>query len=812
MIDITSNISNLFKYYKTVNASPSSRLEPQTTSINGRPFLLVPNDNSFCIYNLQDLSLQFMGPFFKNIECIGYSGHRVFVGGISTSDFGLDNAFGKLYVVVRSEIVETHEISGGAKKICLCGEYLVVLNGNNEICVYDICDDSVILKFLHKIVISKTCECGENDILQILHPYGHKNKVVVVCSDGTMILLNVRTHKEIFRFNIGKKIFYIEQTSVADILGLFLSDGTVRLFNIRKNSIVFDIVDYKDFFFAECEKAIINNNDDKYDKYDNNNNNDDKDNNNNNIDDKDNNNNNNNNDDNNKYDNNNDDNNKYDNNNNDDNNDKETIEKKHPPIIKLKKTIKFHGSFMLVVIGGRLGFYDLEIKKEVFFKDNSKEEIFFGSFINDDVFLVVSTGGIFLYNIEDFTVLKSRKIFSGGVDHVVGIDDRKFVVSGDAGVFRVDVYCDEQNCYLKSIENITAIDGDENGLVISGDNSICVIDRIGKFRKVADTRAEWVKTYGDFLMFGRDKRFFVMNNKSGRVCFEGTEEHSIIAGHFDHNRAVLLTTHEIVEYTCENLCKQRTVLYNLENLNLNTEMKIVKINDNKIFTVGNIIVAKIKNTLIVIFGEKHRTYPCDAFCIEHTDNPNKMLGVTYGAQFFLYDLVSGTLIEHITASLPLTHILLIGQMRFILLVDSQNNIHLLSNNSLFVKLKNAASLAALSGYKSSSTAPLAVSRIKGTFTEELAVYKTLPVNNDLAIKGLTENEVFSILAMIEKDIINNCDFSLIRILNKILTYKGKIIKEHHIKNIKQIIKKFWNETDIRMISALGNLTIGKNTI
>ncbi|MCA9750457.1 MAG: hypothetical protein KC414_15205, partial [Romboutsia sp.] len=70
MLEIIDSKSNLFKYYRTQNSITSNTHIPLLNNINDIPYGLVSTGETFYIYNLQDLSLQFMGPYFKKISNI----------------------------------------------------------------------------------------------------------------------------------------------------------------------------------------------------------------------------------------------------------------------------------------------------------------------------------------------------------------------------------------------------------------------------------------------------------------------------------------------------------------------------------------------------------------------------------------------------------------------------------------------------------------------------------------------------------------------------------------------------------------------
>ncbi|KAI5179495.1 hypothetical protein PAEPH01_2667, partial [Pancytospora epiphaga] len=259
MFKIVSTSNNLFRYYRTPTSFTTNRLLPQIKLIGAVPYLLVPTENSFYVYRLENLQLHFMGPMLEGLSGVYFNNYDILA---SSKDV--------IHRVDRGDVIFTYQFDGPVKEMVKFGEYLIVRLGDREIVILeqilndkesvlpvDLEVEAVVKANMIKETDVNAENCDEREelidkgeflkevyrfkvienIWKIFHPHSYSNKVIIIYESGNVEIYNVYTRKSIFRFNLEQKIVGVGQTSVLDVLGFILEDGTVRIFNIKKNKL-----------------------------------------------------------------------------------------------------------------------------------------------------------------------------------------------------------------------------------------------------------------------------------------------------------------------------------------------------------------------------------------------------------------------------------------------------------------------------------------------------------------------------------------------------------------------------------------------
>ncbi|KAM0680755.1 WD repeat-containing protein 36 [Glugoides intestinalis] len=237
------NASTPFKFYRTATVITSKSHHPSITEFNDSFYVLIPTDNSYAIYNLQSLTLHFLGPYFQSISSILHSGRFVYVASESV-----------IFKVDRGDIVEkvefpgveilemvsfgTHFLINARNTLVICERQEVELK-KTDIVDYeeDNKNEAIDLKEVRRITFTK-------QIKTIFHPHSYVNKVLMTFDDGTAILYNINSNKTIYEYSFGL-VSLVAQTAVVDVVGLALEDGTIKLYNLKKDKILFEITHFK---------------------------------------------------------------------------------------------------------------------------------------------------------------------------------------------------------------------------------------------------------------------------------------------------------------------------------------------------------------------------------------------------------------------------------------------------------------------------------------------------------------------------------------------------------------------------------------
>lgn len=227
-----------FKFYRTPTALTSQIHHPIVFVLKNIPYLLVPNELSYGIYDLQSLKLQFLGPVFQSITCLAHSGpfiyvstgnhiYRTYRGEITGQQEFQTDWIAKMVVFGEKFVLQTEK----AVVICRCKdlEENNIIDNNTDI-------DQLFLEEERRMTF-------DSAITDIFHPNGYKNKILIAFEDGTAKIYNIQTYKKIYEFSPGK-VRAVSQTSVVDVVGFAMADGLIKIYNIKKDKLIFEIEDY----------------------------------------------------------------------------------------------------------------------------------------------------------------------------------------------------------------------------------------------------------------------------------------------------------------------------------------------------------------------------------------------------------------------------------------------------------------------------------------------------------------------------------------------------------------------------------------
>lgn len=251
---IETSESNILKLYRTPTKMTSSTHNCSISVINNIPYVLVPGSFSYTIYNLQDLTLQFISTPFEKIDRIIHSG--VFVYILSR---------GIIFKTYRGEVCDTYKLEfccdeiidflkfGSHFLVCSKREIHLFYCRDMEVETDIINEDSADENNLNNtksyekecFIIKSNIFKYQSDITKIFHPMAYLNKILIVFDDGKCDLFNLNSEKTIFSYNFSKPIKGIAQTSVVDVVGLIHQDNTIGVYNLKKNKVIFTINEYK---------------------------------------------------------------------------------------------------------------------------------------------------------------------------------------------------------------------------------------------------------------------------------------------------------------------------------------------------------------------------------------------------------------------------------------------------------------------------------------------------------------------------------------------------------------------------------------
>ncbi|KAE9416684.1 hypothetical protein Angca_009941 [Angiostrongylus cantonensis] len=211
--------SILFAPYRSMgvvctDVKPVLRLNESKTRITS---LLCPVDNVILHYKAEKLRLVGISDVLPHV-----------VTALAADRSGVYAATGTAVAVMKTcrHVDRYIEVEAKTKFMEIIGDYLVIIDAEDGIRVFDISDGQKILNMEG----SKSFQ-----ITAVVHPSTYLYKVVVGSSIGTLRLINFRTGRIIHEFAKGfdAAVTVLEQSPAVDVLAIGLSNGQIFLHNVR---------------------------------------------------------------------------------------------------------------------------------------------------------------------------------------------------------------------------------------------------------------------------------------------------------------------------------------------------------------------------------------------------------------------------------------------------------------------------------------------------------------------------------------------------------------------------------------------------
>lgn len=706
---ISTNSS--FRFYRTATSFSSEDLHPSIAVLKEIPYLLLPSKSSYAIYTLQDLKLQFLGPVFPHISCIAQAGAFVYVCCENT-----------VFKTHRGEISEKLSFPGtsitsmvifGPHFVMAADQQLIICEcmENNSINGEKLADSQNFLKERYRLNF-------ESKISVIFHPHSYTNKIFIAFEDGTSLLYNIDSNKEVFKFSLGC-ITAIAQTSVVDVVGIVMRDGRIQIYNLKKDKLIFEITGY---------------------------------------------------------------------------------------IGKKIKRIDFKDK-TAVIVGDGVFIYDLEFKKEIHYVSSA----FSGSMINNEMALLTSGNSVEILTIDDLKILKSRKILNSGILQILQYSQNELLLVSKEKLFKMNVYRDEMNAFLKNKNPIELVDVDSATgfgiehptLVMYGEKKISYIDTNGKYHDFITQKCQFLRVFRDFCLFGTKTKIVIMNLKSKRVVLTHNINpgETVIDGFLDGASFSILYSNQICKYDFSSkVLFQYALPHSVESGNLQVCQETFFVVQKKIprLTVIFTDVQGLDATNVSVREFEISSFSIDPSC--------KIIVGIKEMDILIFDILSGNLLERIITNKMLAGVAILDNIKFICVLDSESQVHLLSN---------LYHIGCITRFDIQETAevPLKISIAKkeSNFYRDLMLYKSFSTtsDHDLIIKGLTESEVKEMLAIVMKNIDNDF-FSSQKLLNKILLYKSSIIDQQDLIEIKGKVDEKLRILENTVLKGIGYLSLRRD--
>lgn len=753
--------SNILKYYRTPTIITTTEHEPSISVIKNVPYLMVPQNNSYSIYTLQDLKLTFISSTFKTIDYILQSG--VFVYILSEN---------KIFKTYRGEITSTYILqesennnlvrkdttkSSSVRKNQLVkfGEFFCVLfnnkihvfenlnNNNSDLINFENQTDNFITKEDCFIKILYTLEY-EKEILSVFHPENYLNKIFIMFEDGTAILYNLNSKKIIFNFDFKSPVICYDQTSIFDIFGFVYKTGIIKLFNLKKNHEIYSINFYEN--------------------------------------------------------------------------------------LEIKK-IDFFEKFLLVIFktekNFKMSIFDLEIKREIYLKN----DVFSGLIINEENTLIITQNSIEILNLSDMTILKYRKILNKNVTEMKLYSEHDILLKSDNYLYKMNVYRDEISRFLK-VKNtpIQSIDFCSSGnILINGNNSISYINKDLKFKNFVTMKCIFSKVFNDFCMLckksGSDLKYtiLIMNLKSKRVILKYKID-DFIGGDFDNETFTILNNNEIITYDFNCKIISKTQFISNKNINekiwennndlneriSNENVYKVSVESNflNISKIGNFYYLKGLDNIYIISKNDVRIFKGSSYSLS---SDYKIIATVFDKNIYLYDAISGNVIESLKTNKKVNDIVILNDFntfKYLAVLDSDSNIHLLSNLSHFNSMKNFQEFKLTPTVNNNS-----IVKKESSFYKDLLIFKESDafIDSDLLVKSLKKEQVLQLTKLILKNI--KIDFyGAQKVLNKLLLYKSQFIEREDLLEIQKEIEKNMEDYENKVLKTLSYLKLDKNNM
>lgn len=745
MFRIEHSTSNLLKFYRTPTEYTSRVHNASVAVIKEQPFLMVPGTHSYSIFNLQDLTLRFLSCNFDRIDCILQS--NVFVYVLSRNI---------IYKTYRGEVFSKYEVnslidSKSDTEMLKFGTYFLVKQGN-RILVYEIADNA-----------------APGDLLDEAGTEETKKQNVKEDDDFVKILYTLEYSRPI------SKIFH-PKAYLNKILIIF-DDGTAELYNLNSEKTIFkfnfgfqvtaiqqtSVVDVVGLGQADGMITFFN-------------------------------------------------------------------IKKNKSLFTIPKfkgshirELDFSADCMLVVREKKPDFpaagsgnmpvpqnmnneenteislFDLKTKKEIF----NRKKISSGVFINDSMFLVITRSSIEIVTLDDFKILKSRQTLNSGIRSISKYSETELILENELKVFKMNIYRDEANCFMKVPHKISNISVEEN-IVAYGQGRLSYIDKNGKFFKVLDLQCNFIKIFKDFCLVGKKSKVVIINLKSKRVVLSMSSENAL-GGDLDCDSFTLLTPSGIYTYDYSTaLVSSYEFTSSLDENGKNKATTPEEYKDVRL--IGNLYFLQLEKKVQIISRGTCREFSGSRYSL---DSSLRIMATVLGPEIFIFDIASGNIIDHIRSNKSFIDVCIMDNFKFLALLDDESNLHILSNASYFNAIHN---FYATVKNDRKLFQPINVTKKSSNLYKDILVYKEdsdSKLDPDLLLKGLSKPQITELVQIVKKN--PETDFYNTQpILNKILKYKIKYVDQSDLKLLLEIMSEKLKEYEDKVLKTLGYLRIGNH--
>jgi len=742
MFRIEHSTSNLLTFYRTPTEYTSRVLNPSIAVIKEQPFLMVPSIHSYSIFNLQDLTLRFLSCNFDRIDCILQS--NVFVYVLSR---------GTIYKTYRGEVFSKYEVnslidSNSDTEMLKFGTYFLVKQGN-RILVYETADNAAPGDLLDQAGTEEQDVKEDGAFIKILYTLEYSSPISKIFHPKAYL----------------NKILIIFDDGTAELYNLN-SEKTIFKFNfgfqvtaIQQTSIV-DVIGLGQadgmitFFNIKKNKSLF------------------------------------------------------------------TIPKFKGSHIR---ELDFSADHMLVVREKKPDFpatesgsmpvsqntndeenteislFDLKTKKEIF----KRKKVSSGAFINDSMFLVLTRSSIEIVTLDDFKVLKSRQILNSGIRSISKYSETELILENELKVFKMNIYRDEANCFLKVPHRTSNISVEEN-IVAYGQGRLSYIDKNGKFCKVLDLQCNFIRTFKDFCLIGKKSKVVIINLKSKRVVLAMNSE-NVLGGDLDCDSFTLLTPSGIYTYDYSTALVSSYEF--TSSLDENGENKATTPEEYKdIRLIGNLYFLQLEKKIQIISHGTCREFPGSRYSL---DLSVRIMATVLGPEIFIFDIASGNIIDRIRANKSFIDVCIMDNFKFLVLLDDESNLHILSNASYFNAIHN---FYATVKNDRKLFQPINVTKKSSNLYKDILIYKEnsdSKLDPDLLLKSLSKPQITELVQIVKKNL--ETDFYNTQpILNKILKYKIKYVDQSDLKLLLEIMSGKLKEYEDKVLKTLGYLRISNH--
>lgn len=448
--------------------------------------------------------------------------------------------------------------------------------------------------------------------------------------------------------------------------------------------------------------------------------------------------------------------------------------------------------------------YDLELKQCI-----QEINIEFGLFLDENKIIIINCDKIeILYKNKKgfFIQYKIRKTLSK-ITNIYKFKDF-IIMRNEFNIFLMNPFKDEQNKLLFTskvkIDNIEInTNSNELNCIVSVNNNFIDIKTNEKNKKIIRRKADWFKTYFNYIIIGHQNNIFVIHKKSLRVVFhiDITEINSIYTkstcSYFNESILIIGVENDIIVYE--------------HNFN-QFKLKFTKHFDNTIQSIN-----QINNKLYILIkgpkslNEKYILYVFEAnniifeSCCDGFDICDKYIVINIGSICKFY--CNFVLINVFDFKFNIKTILLIRGIDFIAILNTSDIFELYTINDIFyeynknntiIKTKNnhiETDKELLFLYDLNKSVTLenkdsqSFKKISNELYKEIDLYKNCISKEDvtLYLQGLNKIETIQMFKMI---IQKNKVLELSHLVNRLLIYKGKYIDKKILEELNTIYKLF----------------------